>query len=126
MFANKLDVELAAGAKGFIFDGFPRTTKQAEALESMLQERRLKVDRVLSLVVSEDELTKRLLKRGQDSGRADDADEHVIRKRIAEYNNKTAPVASFYDMHKLLSIVPGEGSIEDIFARLCGAIEPAE
>jgi adenylate kinase len=123
MFASKLDNEIASGAKGFIFDGFPRTTKQAEALDDLLRKRKLKISRVLSLVVSDDELTQRIVKRGRDSGRSDDTDEKVIRKRITEYNEKTTPVATYYDMYNLLSIIPGEGSIEEIFARLSSSIE---
>lgn len=123
MFASKLDQEIAGGAKGFIFDGFPRTTKQAEALDDLLRKRKMKISRVLSLVVSDDELTQRIIKRGQDSGRTDDTDEKVIRKRITEYNDKTTPVATYYDMYNLLAIIPGEGSIQDIFERLCTSVE---
>lgn len=123
MFEAKLDAELARGAKGFIFDGFPRTTKQAEALDDLLRSRRMSVSRVLSLVVAEEELTRRMLKRAADEGRSDDMDPKVISKRIVEYNNKTTPVAGYYDMYDLLSIVPGEGTVEEIFERLCSAIE---
>jgi len=83
-------------AKGFIFDGFPRTTVQAEALEAFLSKRDTGIQLMLALAVDEDELVKRLLNRAKDSGRADDADESIIRNRISVYNDQTAVVADYY------------------------------
>jgi len=83
-------------AKGFIFDGFPRTTPQAEALDAMLADFNTQIGIVLGLEVNEDELVKRLLLRGQSSGRADDQDESTIRNRFQEYQNKTLPLQGFY------------------------------
>jgi adenylate kinase len=123
MFSAKLDSEILNGSKGFIFDGFPRTVKQAEALDALLMTRKMRINRVLSLRVGVDELTQRILNRGKESGRSDDTSEELVRKRIAEYNSKTTPVAGFYEMHDLLSIVDGEGTIDEIFHRLCVAIE---
>ena len=125
MFSSRLDHEIAAGAEGFIFDGFPRTVKQAEELDQLLAKRTMKVNRVLSIVVSVGELTKRILLRGKDSGRSDDLNEELVAKRIAEYNSKTTPVAGYYEMHGLLRIIEGEGSVEEVFRRLSEAIDHA-
>ena len=89
MISSKLDQN--KGVKGFIFDGFPRTTAQAEALDSLLSEKSTSITTMLALEVDTEELTKRLLLRGKDSGRADDQNEEIIRNRISEYNNQTAP-----------------------------------
>lgn len=102
------------GAKGFIFDGFPRTTAQAEALDQLLDSRGTKIAALISLVVPEDELKRRLLERGQVSGRTDD-NEEVINKRIVEYKNKTAAVADYYDQKGSLKALKGDGSIESTF-----------
>src|SRR5687768_5834101 len=80
-------------ANGFLFDGFPRTSAQAEALDKLLELKKTYILAMLALEVSEDELVKRLIKRGETSGRTDDNNEMVIRERIKEYYNKTAPVA---------------------------------
>lgn len=116
MISTTLDNE-AHKVKGFIFDGFPRTVAQAEALDKLLDFKKIAIDKVLALNVTEEELVKRILHRGKTSGRADDTEE-AIRQRITEYENKTAPVASFYEkQHKLVNIA-GEGSVEDIFEKL--------
>jgi len=121
MIASKLDAN--KNANGFIFDGFPRTTAQAEALDKLLSEKSTSISMMLSLEVEDEELTKRLLKRGLDSGRVDDQNEEVVRKRIVEYNNKTAPLKAYYTAQgKFISIV-GTGSVETIFTALCAAIE---
>jgi adenylate kinase len=113
MISNKLDANKAA--KGFIFDGFPRTVAQAEALDALLESKSSAISGMIALEVNDDELEHRLLLRGKDSGRADDANPEVIRKRIKEYNDKTAPVAGFYkNQHKFKSI-NGIGSIDEIF-----------
>ena len=110
-------------AKGFLFDGFPRTAAQAEALDSLLEIKKTPVKVMLALDVSEDELIKRILKRGQSSGRSDDTDESIIAARVAEYKNKTEAVADYYRKSDKVVMVPGEGSIDEIFARLSAEIE---
>lgn len=110
-------------AKGFLFDGFPRTVAQAEALDALLNKKHTEISLVLALEVGQEELVKRLLNRGKTSSRSDDQDESVIRKRLIEYENKTAVVAHYYDRFSKVSIVKGEGTIDDIFAQLCGEIE---
>ena len=110
-------------AKGFLFDGFPRTAAQAEALDSLLEIKKTPVKVMLALDVSEDELVKRILKRGQSSGRTDDTDEAIIAARVAEYKNKTEAVADYYRKSDKVVMVPGEGSIDEIFVRLSVEIE---
>ena len=110
-------------AKGFLFDGFPRTAAQAEALDSLLEIKKTPVKVMLALDVNEDELVKRILKRGQSSGRSDDTDETIIAARVAEYKNKTEAVADYYRKSDKVVMVPGEGSIDEIFARLSAEIE---
>ena len=108
-------------ANGFLFDGFPRTVAQAEGLDAMLEERGTNISLVLALEVSSEELVQRLVNRGKTSGRSDD-NEEVIRKRINEYENKTAPVADHYAKLGRVEYVKGEGSIDDIFDALCSHI----
>lgn len=110
-------------AKGFLFDGFPRTAAQAEALDKLLDLRNAPIAVMLALEVSEAELIKRLLKRGETSGRSDDNNEGVIRARITEYHNKTAVVADYYRQFEKVEMVKGEGTIDEIFNRLCKEIE---
>jgi adenylate kinase len=120
MISNKLDANKEA--KGFIFDGFPRTVAQAEALDQLLASKNSAISGMIALEVADDELERRLLLRGKDSGRPDDANPEVIRKRIVEYNNKTAPVANFYKaQHKFYS-VQGIGEIDEIFSTICKVI----
>lgn len=109
--------------EGSIFDGFPRNTYQAEQFDLLMNEWNSEVDVMLSLEVPEDELVKRLLLRGKDSGRADDANEEVIRNRIRIYNEQTAPVADYYATQGKHIAIDGTGSIEEIFARLCKAVD---
>ena len=110
-------------AKGFLFDGFPRTPAQAEALDNLLALKEAPIAAMLALDVSEEELIKRLLKRGETSGRSDDNNENVIRARIVEYRNKTAVVADYYKQFDKVVMVKGEGTIDDIFERLCTEID---
>jgi len=117
MISNKLD-DMSETVRGFIFDGFPRTVAQAEALDKLLKFKEIGIESVLALEVSEEELVKRLMKRGETSGRADDIDENTIRQRISVYENKTAPVAGYYSEQEKLINIPGEGSIEDTFVLL--------
>lgn len=121
MIESKVDANPAA--KGFIFDGFPRTEAQAKALDGLLQRKGTSITRMLALEVSESELITRLLKRGAESGRADDRDETVIRKRIAEYASKTTPVRDYYASQGKYTGVNGIGSIDSIFEALCSSIE---
>ena len=116
-------LEKNPNAKGFIFDGFPRTTAQAESLDQMLDELNTSISTMLSLNVDDDEPTKRLLERGKSSGRADDANESIIRNRIKEYNNKTAPLKEFYTQQNKLQSIEGVGSVDAINAKLCKAID---
>jgi adenylate kinase len=110
-------------AKGFLFDGFPRTSAQAEALDKLLALKNTSIGVMLALAVSEEELVKRLLKRGETSGRSDDTNEKVIRARIVEYHSKTAAVADYYKQFGKVKIVKGEGTIEEIFRNLCKEID---
>lgn len=111
-------------AGGFIFDGFPRTEAQSEALDELLNQRHTSITKVLSLEVPEEELVRRLLERGKTSGRSDDAGEEIIRTRILEYHNKTAPVAGHYARQGKLRKVKGDGTIEGTFELLCREIDP--
>jgi adenylate kinase len=110
-------------ANGFLFDGFPRTTAQAEALDKLLNQKKTEIAIVLALQVSVDELVKRLLNRGRTSGRRDDADEEVIASRISEYERKTAAVAEYYKKYNKVVYIKGEGSIDKIFEALCKKID---
>jgi adenylate kinase len=112
MISNKLDE--SKEANGFIFDGFPRTVAQAEALDALLESRNDSISGMVALIVDEDELEKRLLARGKESGRPDDANQEIIRKRILEYKSKTTPVANYYKEQGKLQNVKGVGSIEEI------------
>ncbi|MDG1746404.1 MAG: adenylate kinase [Bacteroidia bacterium] len=103
-----------SSSKGFIFDGFPRTTPQAEALDNLLAEFGAKIDVVLGLEVNEDELVKRLLLRGETSGRADDQSEETIRNRFKEYQTKTLPLMDYYTKKNSYVGVNGMGEIDQI------------
>lgn len=117
------EVDKNSSAQGFIFDGFPRTTPQANALEAFLSSKGTSISVMLALDVKEEELIKRLLLRGADSGRADDKDESIIANRIKVYNEQTAVVADFYAAEGKFEKINGVGDIEQIFTRLCEAIE---
>ncbi len=110
-------------AKGFLFDGFPRTASQAKSLDDLLNSKKQQIAVMLALDVSENELIKRILKRGQTSGRSDDTNEAIIAERVAEYKNKTEAVADYYRLFNKVVMVPGEGSIDDIFKRLTVEID---
>jgi adenylate kinase len=110
-------------AAGFIFDGFPRTIPQAEALDQMLNEFNTSISLVLGLEVNEDELVKRLLLRGQTSGRVDDQNEETIRNRFHEYLNKTLPIQGFYAGQDKYHGIDGLGNIDEINAELCKWID---
>ncbi len=110
-------------AVGNIFDGFPRTTAQAEAFDAMLAEDGLSVTVMIYMDVPEEELVKRILLRGKDSGRADDASEDVIRNRIAVYREQTEVVAEHYAKQNKYVSVNGVGTLEEVFNRICDAID---
>jgi len=115
MIGSRLDAH--ANASGFIFDGFPRTSAQASALDELLRQKNTEIDLLLSLEVPEAELKKRLIHRGELSGRSDD-NEAVIDKRIVEYKAKTEPVADYYDQQQKLVRIKGDGDIEATFKLL--------
>jgi adenylate kinase len=117
MIDNKLNQN--PQAKGFIFDGFPRTIPQAEALDALLKQRGTSISGMIALEVEEKELISRLLLRGQSSGRPDDQNDELIAQRVKEYNTKTAPVAGFYQSQNKYFSVYGIGEIEEIFGKLC-------
>ncbi len=120
MISSKLDAH--PDAKGFIFDGFPRTVAQAEALDKLLEFKNNPINLVISLEVQEEELIKRLVQRGKESGRSDD-NEEIITNRIKQYHAKTAPVADFYKTQDKLVSVEGIGSISDIFEAISSKID---
>ncbi len=117
------EVNKNSNAKGFIFDGFPRTKAQAEALDTLLKSKKTGITLMLALEVQEDELRKRLLLRGQNSGRPDDQNPEVIQKRIDVYNNETFPVKDFYTAQGKYKGVHGIGEIDEIFNALCAVID---
>lgn len=113
-------------AQGFLFDGFPRTIAQAEALDKLLDFKRTTIGAVLFLQVDEEELIKRLIHRGQTSGRLDDADPEVQRKRQQVYKTETLPVAGYYQKQGKVELIDGEGTIDEIFERLSTVINTKE
>lgn len=121
MIRTKLETNQSCG--GIIFDGFPRTVKQAEALDELLGNFGSPIRRVVSIRVDEAELVRRLLERGKTSQRADDQNEEIIHNRIKEYWNKTAPVAEHYEKQGKLAEVNGVGSIDSIFSDICSSID---
>jgi adenylate kinase len=120
MIESKLDEN--TGAKGFIFDGFPRTIAQAVALDDLLQKKGTGISGMLALEVDDEELVKRLLIRGEASGRPDDRNEGIIRRRIEEYNNKTLPLKNYYSEQGKFHSINGIGSIDEIFKLLVDRI----
>jgi len=110
-------------AKGFLFDGFPRTGAQAEALDKLLHLKKADIALVAILDVNEEELIKRLVHRGKTSGRSDDADENIQRKRQDIYKKETLPVAAYYQRSKRVAHIDGMGEVDQVFERLCAAID---
>lgn len=110
-------------ANGFIFDGFPRTEAQAEALDNLLEENQTSINMMLALFVDKEELIKRIIGRGQNSGRSDDSDRSIIEMRIEEYNNKTKPLIAYYEKQNKFRRIEGGNSIDDIFTKICYEIE---
>lgn len=117
------EADKSPDAKGYIFDGFPRTPAQAKALDNFLASKNTSITMMLALEVDEDELRKRLLLRGKDSGRADDIDPAVIQKRIDVYRNETEPVRDYYQAQNKYTGIDGIGTVDEIFVRLCSAID---
>jgi adenylate kinase len=120
MIANKIRVS-SAEAQGFVFDGFPRTVAQAEALDRMLADLGLAVSVVINMVVAEDELTARLLKRAQEQGRTDD-NEETIRKRFHTFLQQTLPVAAYYQQQGKLREVDGLAPVDEVQRRIAQAL----
>ena len=116
MLENKLNN--TPNPHGYIFDGFPRTIAQAEALDRLLKGRDSKVTHLIALDVDDEEIVKRLLERGKTSNRPDDQNEEVIRKRIVEYNEKTSPVFEYYNNSGVSQKVNGIGDLADVFNRI--------
>ncbi len=121
MLKNKVNANPDVG--GYIFDGFPRTIAQAEALNEFLSEKGQKIAGLLSLTVDDTEIIKRLLERGKSSGRSDDQDQSIIQNRIAVYKNETSPVFDFYSKTDQAQEIVGMGSIETVFHNLTTAID---
>jgi len=120
--ADVLDANKEAAREGVIFDGFPRTIPQAEALEAMLQERGTSISAVVGLEVPEDELIERILLRGKMTGRSDDNPE-TVKNRLAVYHNQTSPLQAFYQEKGLYHAIKGTGKIDEIFADIKTAID---
>ena len=116
MIKNKIQKDI--NNNGFIFDGFPRTINQAANLDALMNEINIKIDAMISLEVNDKELIKRLLLRGQNSGRKDDQNQNIIENRIKEYSQKTLPIKAYYKKQNKLNIVNGIGSISDIFKKI--------
>lgn len=110
-------------AAGYIFDGFPRTPAQAEALDRFLESKNTGITLMLALEVEEEELKKRLLLRGKDSGRTDDQDPAIVQKRIDVYRQETEPVRDYYMAQSKYTGINGIGTVDEIFERLCDAID---
>ena len=115
-------LEINPQAKGFLFDGFPRTAAQAEALDKLLHLKKTSIAVLLALDVNEEELIKRLVNRAKTSGRLDDANPEIQRKRQQVYKNETLPVADYYQRFNKVVHVKGEGSVEEIFELLSSEI----
>ncbi|MBC3784857.1 adenylate kinase [Spirosoma utsteinense] len=113
-------------ALGFIFDGFPRTVPQAEALDQLLAQYNTQITTMIALVVEDEELIRRLLKRGETSGRPDDQNDELIRRRVLEYNSKTKPVADYYGQQGKYTAIDGIGDIDTIFGGICKELEKSD
>ncbi len=117
------EVEKHPEANGFIFDGFPRTVAQAQALDNLMESKEMKINATIALDADEKVLLERLLNRGKESGRADDQDEDRIKNRFEEYNTKTAPLKAYYESQAKFHSIDGVGAIEEITERIKGVIE---
>lgn len=117
------EIEKNPDTKGFLFDGFPRTTEQADALDAFLNTKGWGVTATVALEADDEVLVARLLERGKTSGRADDQDETLIRNRYQEYNEKTAPLIEYYKAQGKFHAVNGIGEIAEITNRLSAVID---
>ena len=117
------EVEKNPNAEGFLFDGFPRTIAQAEALDAFLSSKGMRIHGTLALEANDEVLIKRIVERGKVSGRADDQDEEKIKNRFVEYNEKTAPLIAYYKAQGKYHAVDGIGTVEEITVRLSKAID---
>jgi adenylate kinase len=117
------EVEKNADAKGFLFDGFPRTNAQAEALDHLMETKDSQINAMIALEVDDEILVKRLLERGKTSGRPDDADENIIRNRITEYYTKTAILKDYFSAQNKYFGVDGVGTVEEITQRISDVID---
>ena len=117
------EVKKNLDSKGFIFDGFPRTIKQAKILDKFLENQNMEITMTIALDVDEEILLKRLLNRGKQSGRVDDQDEHKILNRFKEYNKKTSPLIDFYEKQNKFYQVDGSGTIDEIRDRIYMTID---
>lgn len=111
------------GCPGFVYDGFPRDVAQVDVFQNMLEARKTQLDVVMELVVEEEELVQRILKRGASSGRPDDLGRTVIEKRLGIYQEVTAPIAQCYQSQGLYRHIDGMGSQEEIFSRICDIVD---
>lgn len=123
MLALHVETNLSSHMKGIIFDGFPRTVAQSEALDHLLNEKKMPVKKVLALEVNDEELIKRILLRGATSGRSDDTDDSIVRKRIEVYNQQTAPLKLYYLAQGKFVPLNGIGTIEEIFSSLSAEVD---
>jgi adenylate kinase len=121
MLRNKVEANLEV--PGFIFDGFPRTIAQSEALDELMEEKETTISALLMLDVPDEEIIKRILERGKTSGRKDDQNEETIQNRIDVYKSETTPVFDYYKQKDKAEKIDGVGSIEEIFDRLCASID---
>jgi adenylate kinase len=110
-----------AGARGFVFDGFPRTLPQAEALDTMMERKQCRVQKVISLQVPQDELLRRLVNRALEQGRKDDTEE-VIKNRLVVYHRHTKPLIDYYKRKGIFVEIHGVGSVDDIFNAICSVV----
>lgn len=122
MISKQLDLNIGK-VKGFIFDGFPRTKAQAEALDKLLDFKETAISQVLALDVSEEEVVNRILNRGKTSGRSDDNNQEIIKNRFNIYLKETTAVAEHYKEFDKFTLIPGEGTIEEVFQALQDAID---
>ena len=119
----KAEVDKNPQAKGFIFDGFPRTESQAKALDAFLSEKGEMINGMVAIEVPEDILVARLLKRGKTSGRPDDQDEKKIRNRFNEYYTKTAVLKEYYQKQNKYYGIQGDGTVDEVNGKLSGVID---
>jgi len=116
-------IDQTSDSAGFIFDGFPRTVKQAEALDQLMANKDMPINGLIALEVPEEELINRILARGKTSGRSDDQDRAKINHRIQVYRDETVPVAQYFDTQKKLTNILGQGGIDEIFSRITQVID---